>query len=222
MPGRPAAGRLTGALAEINCTALSDPANDAQYPAVTVTSDGTPVTGTCNAGYAGAPTRTCSSNNTWGAPAGTPCTRTSRGAVAGAADGAAAAISCPATSSNNAQWLSAQAGTANVVGVCDAGYTNPPTRTCNITGVWLTPSGSCSLQSCAGFTSSDGGTVVPSAGAGTTASGSCSAGWQFGAAGVQPSIACPLVSPPSYTPSSLANPCVRTWARSHRGRPLGG
>ena len=103
------------------------------------------VTGICQTGYEGAPTRTCnnSGNNTmvgvWGNISGT-CTPIKS--------------ECSGTTEANATWSNGAVAGDVVTGICQAGYYGAPTRTCNnsgnntMVGVWGNISGSCISANC--------------------------------------------------------------------------
>jgi hypothetical protein len=100
------------------------------------------VTGICQTGYEGAPTRTCnnSSNNTmvgvWGNISGT-CTPIKS--------------ECSGITEANATWSNGALAGDVVTGICQTGYAGTPTRTCNnsgnntMVGVWGNISGSCNI-----------------------------------------------------------------------------
>ena len=121
--------------------------------------------GACPAGYSGTPIRNCSLAGAWidVLTGSTACTRTgacphvhagsrtdahSLRAHARVCTDGTVELTCASTSDGTTSFPSTTAGTtAN--GVCAAGYSGSPQRTCAINGAWLAPSGvSCARTSC--------------------------------------------------------------------------
>lgn len=83
----------------------------------------------CPAGQQGTITETCQPNGSWTASSAN-CASILCKAAAGGNDG-------------GATWGDSTAGTNNVAGTCLSGYTGSSSRDCSITGIWQTPSSSC-------------------------------------------------------------------------------
>jgi len=129
------------------------------------------VEGTCKAGYTQTgnqpPRRSCGADGTW-SETENPCTRAwppwrvlrqplvhcgligvKQDGFVGAARGPAlTGLQCSSTvdDATHASFAPADAGSTNVAGVCLQGYgpsTTPPSRSCQLTGVWGSVTGSC-------------------------------------------------------------------------------
>lgn len=82
-------------------------------------------TGTCVAGWQGAPTRKCNEGG-WATSVNNHCTR----------------VFCPAVTEGNADWLQTQ-GASPRVGTCLSGFGGRVVRTCGANGAWGPIEGSC-------------------------------------------------------------------------------
>jgi hypothetical protein len=114
------------------------------------------IVGSCQAGYTGSPIRNCSLTGAWvdDLTDSTPCTRTFIAApcmllitVVSRVPGMhvfvflpLTELSCAASNDAITSFPTATAG-STVNGVCAAGYSGSPQRTCSLTGTWLAPSG---------------------------------------------------------------------------------
>lgn len=101
------------------CAAKTE--SNAQWPQ---TNSLVSASGVCVAGWAGSPTRYCSAAGVFESIVGS-CVQKM----------------CPPLTSNKATWTSVTAGTANVVGECELGYSGAPKRSCSIDGAWGSQSG---------------------------------------------------------------------------------
>jgi hypothetical protein len=141
------------------------------------------VSGTCVAGYAGAPTRSCSITGVWSS----------------IADGCTV-IQCPSLSASaSASWPATNAG-SQAVGTCLPGFSGSAQRLCQLDGTWATATSSCTQISC-GALSSDGDASWVSALSGTTAApGVCVTGWSG-----SPTRDCSLLG----VWGTIQNPCTQ-------------
>ena len=108
----------------------------------------TSVSGTCQAGYQGSPSRTCSADGTFGEIIN-PCRR----------------IVCSAQRHDNAMWSDTNSGTT-ASGICDHGWSGLPTRECSFTGTWGSVSSQCERITCPSIDDASAQALFPAANAG--------------------------------------------------------
>jgi len=147
----------------------------------------TGVAGTCEAGWQGAPLRTCNLLGNWeDDPSSVPCTQ----------------IFCEQIDEDDVTYNRTAAG-STTTGVCRAGLGGLSQRECSLNGQWLLPVGSCIQQYCS--PADDGLSTFPTAPAGTAGvKGTCKPGFRRAAAGVDPTRDCGL----DTNWSEVANQCV--------------
>ena len=170
-------GAVSGECARIRCQ--NGTFDNAMWPEENSMTNG--VRGTCVAGWQGAPLRNCSASGIYSAVTN-PCIRTTCAAL----DGAAGA------------WPLTPAGTFAVQGACPAGSDGTPVRDCLINGTWTAATGTCIARSCQAFI--DGHVSWPLTAAGSSAAGTCDAGFSG-----SPSRRCSSLG----EWESIANPCAQ-------------
>ena len=130
------------------------------------------VTGTCNAGYSGSPTRVCDGTGNWG-DITNGCTE----------------IFCASNQLDNAQWQQTRAGEV-AIGSCLSGYDGTPRRSCGVSGIWnSTIVNPCIVHYDNCPSESVGLVFFPSALPSTNSIGTCPTGYNVSAAG-PPTRAC--------------------------------
>lgn len=123
------------------CAAITTASSSTGYATWPQTNTNTSATGTCQSGYTGTPTRSCSSSGAWGTisnPCAPPCP----------------AITTASSSTAYATWPQTNYG-QTATGTCQSGYSGAPTptRSCGSNSTWGTISGTC-IQACTASTSS--------------------------------------------------------------------
>ena len=107
-------GDISGTCATLHCQAQSF--NNANWP---MTPAGSSAAGNCDVGYAGSPSRACSSEGTW-EDVEFPCEQ----------------LTCSALVDGNAEWPESASLVDGVSGTCLPGFLGAPTRSCDANGQW--------------------------------------------------------------------------------------
>ena len=115
-------GTPSPACQPIQCAAIG---NDGAHSSWPQTQAGQSASGTCLAGYEGAPTRLCSITGQW-EEVSSPC----------------AQKKCPAGTISNSMWNETLGG-LSATGICVPGTTGTVTRSCSTDGIWGPVVGSC-------------------------------------------------------------------------------
>ena len=115
-------GTPSPACQPIQCAAIG---NDGAHSSWPQTQAGQSASGTCLAGYEGAPTRLCSITGKW-EEVSSPC----------------AQKKCPAGTISNSMWNETLGG-LSATGICVPGTTGTVTRSCSTDGIWGPVIGSC-------------------------------------------------------------------------------
>jgi hypothetical protein len=116
---------FNGSCTQLFCPAQTD--GNANWARTAATGAAQNVSGTCNDGFFGAPSRLCGLDGVWGSIIVQPCTL---------------AKCPPLISDGNASWVSTTIGQA-ATGLCLNGLQGAPTRACLVTGVWGAIVGTC-------------------------------------------------------------------------------
>jgi len=158
-------GEITTGCVRIMCEAEDD-YEHASWPA---TVGGQPATGTCAAGYRGAPLRTCGDSGQWETAVANPCEL----------------IQCPAVTVGGSVFT-ATAGGATGTGSCALGYElatggEAPQRQCGADGTWSGDvTNACVPKTCKAGDANDGTatwTDAPAGSPATIVTGTCNAGY---------------------------------------------
>ena len=145
---------LSGDCVGRSCAA--EPSGHVDWPA---TAAGVSVGGTCPAGYAGSPSRACSSTGAWGAIVN-PCVQNV----------------CPAVFDDHVAWPTTPSLSLPVDGECETGYFGEPSRLCGDDGNWGPITNACAALLCPAALDGHANWFATSAGAETV--GQCIAGYQ--------------------------------------------
>ena len=160
----------------LSCPAIED--GNAQWPLSTSLSA---VAGTCNAGFAGSPSRECDADGQWGAITNA-CEGTSIFCSICCSQ-ACAALYCPENTAGDAAWNKTLAGNV-ATGECREDMTGFPWRQCLLSGVWnSTIVNPCRVKYSNCESESIGNTFFPPAEPGEVSIGRCAYGYRESDAG---------------------------------------